>query len=58
MQLLYIHALKFRHFHNIGFSLRDDYQIIQTETALSVRKKPDAVPPYLFCENISSVHAG
>ena len=57
MQLLYIHALKFRHFHNIGFSLRDDYQIIQTETALSVRKKPDAVPPYLFCENISSVHA-
>lgn len=57
MQLLYIHALKFRHFHNIGFSLRDDYQITQTETALSVRKKPDAVPPYLFCENISSVHA-
>ena len=57
MQLLYIHALKFRHFHNIGFSLRDDYQITQTETELSVRKKPDAVPPYLFCENISSVHA-
>ena len=57
MQLLYIHALKFRHFHNIGFSLRDDYQITQTETALFVRKKPDAVPPYLFCENISSVHA-
>lgn len=57
MQLLYIHALKFRHFHNIGFSLRDDYQITQTETELFVRKKPDAVPPYLFCENISSVHA-
>lgn len=57
MQLLYIHALKFRHFHNIGFSLRDDYQITQTETELSVRKKPNAVPPYLFCENISSVHA-
>lgn len=57
MQLLYIHALKFRRFHNIGFSLRDDYQITQTETTLSVRKKPDAVPPYLFCENISSVHA-
>ena len=57
MQLLYIHALKFRHFHNIGFSLRDDYQITQTETELFVRKKSDAVPPYLFCENISSVHA-
>ena len=57
MQLLYIHALKFRHFHNIGFSLRDDYQITQTETELFVRKKPDAVHPYLFCENISSVHA-
>ena len=57
MQLLYIHALKFRQFHNIGFSLRDDYQITQTETELFVRKKPDAVPPYLFCENISSVHA-
>lgn len=57
MQLLYIHALKFRHFQNIGFSLRDDYQITQTETELFVRKKSDAVPPYLFCENISSVHA-
>lgn len=57
MQLLYIHALKFRHFHNIGFSLRDDYQITQTETELFVRKKSGAVPPYLFCENISSVHA-
>ena len=57
MQLLYIHALKFRHFQDIGFSLRGDYQILQTETTLRVQYFSKLTPPHLFCPNISSVHA-